>query len=126
MFQLGTTKAYHKSKLYVQRSGTHDDISEALENDIKGQIKLGGRGWLSFWEGILTGRIAIIQGAVSETITISNEQIGSLPVEVDGDQVTILFYTEDWFDYDYNDSYLIVTIRKQQQMIVLLPKPMIK
>ena len=110
-FEEGTAYYKHSATLYIEELGNqYSSVANAVKG-ISGSITLGQVSPMSFADGIDIGRIKLLEGEVvekqdySETATEQN-----IPVYINGDTVTLRFYTEDENDYDYNDSFVTVVV----------------
>ena len=113
-FKRGIADHVHYSSLNVINTLTaYTSIPLAIQNGINGNIRLGYQGNFSMWGAIQAGRLAIIAGDVREQVAISDEQIQSLPVIFSNYSISIQFYSEDWTDFDYNDSFVRVELTRQ-------------
>ena len=113
-FKRGVADHVHYSSLNVINTLTaYTSIPLAIQNGINGNIRLGYQGNFSMWGAIQAGRLAIIAGDVREQVAISDEQIQSLPVIFSNYSISIQFYSEDWTDFDYNDSFVRVELTRQ-------------
>ena len=77
--------------------------------------------YVSFWDGVASGRIALISGDVQELVAVGDSQIQPIPVVVKGEKTILTFYTEDWTDFDYNDSFVIITLNAKENSNSLEP-----
>ena len=106
----------------VDNPSTYSTVVEVLRNNIEGELTIkypphytarqGVMRVLSFWGGITSGRIALIDGHVRDSVTVGKEQVQSLPIIFSNNNLTLKFHTEDSIDYDYNDSFIDLVIGK--------------
>ena len=113
-FEMGVSDANHTSTLGTS-SEFFSNILLALQG-VSGTIEwnvdfptyhFNG----SLWEGIELGKIKLLDGYVQESQyygQFANEK--NIPITVAQDQIILRFYTEDWKDYDYNDSFITVVV----------------
>ena len=119
-FQEGTTLSPHSSTLNIASTTTSytgdspvDAIISAISN-INGTITLGNIQPLSFWEGISMGRIRLLDGFVVESqLYLETANVATLPTHINEStgEIYLSFYTEDYWDFDYNDSFVVLKIR---------------
>ena len=125
VFAAGTALFPHESTLAASNtSTTYRDVSDALQNGIIGLIWIGSAPGYSnrpssdipaqsLWSGISSGRIALIDGEVTEHVSINNSQIQAVPVTFSNYTMTLNFHTEDYRDFDYNDSYVRASLTRE-------------
>ena len=109
LFERGTARDYHNSEL-TTNTNKYENIVKAIRG-ISGTVLIGRAGHFSMSNGIAAGRIRLLNGEVVENHyyhrTARNR---SIPVYISGNEITLKFYTEDFADFDFNDSYITVTI----------------
>ena len=119
-FAMGVTAATHVFNLSVlDKTVQYNTVISALTNAIGGNITLGKRGDISFYEGLASGRIALISGEVVERVTVDDSQIQSVPVILSEGEMILTFYTEDAWDFDYNDSFITVTFNTRKALEIV-------
>ena len=111
-FEEGTSSDHHFADFEFDPFIRYRNIIDAITN-ITGTIKIGRYGTRTLAQGISEGRITLLDGYVVEKQHYSqtaNET--TIPVSFSNNHITLRFYTEDWEDFDYNDSYITITIEK--------------
>ena len=116
-FELGTSIDHHYSQLKLNEN-RYPTVVEAVKG-ISGRIKIGRAGKLTISNAIASGRMRLLNGRVVERQNYTNTAIErNIPVLFNGNTIKLKFYTEDWNDYDFNDSYVTVTITNHHQPVM--------
>ena len=68
--------------------------------------------------GIAAGRIRLLNGEVVENHYYNHTATDrNIPVYISGNEITLKFYTEDFQDFDFNDSYITLTVSNDLPLI---------
>ena len=118
-FEEGTAAHRHASYLFVGNNDQYENVSDAVTGNIYGRMRIGNTGSWTIRSAIDHGRMKLLDGVVVERQHYTNTATdATIPITFSGNTITLRFHTEDETDYDYNDSFVTVVVRKNDPPVI--------